>query len=231
MTSRELSANAVSSGAVSDAVGHPHKKKTVVIDRASSRSTGLFGGPLMWIVEALAAAPPKSHFCFQAFGNSYDLPAGTRTTHSWRDGHTVAVPHLADDMIDFVLEQRTTFSPMDDVLALSPDPHRSAVPLDKHLTFERAHRAFTDHFSWRPFVTDMVDDFCKREGISESETLGVHFRGTDKPGREGTHVKPKLVIEAVLDCLKRRDHAFHFRSVFLATDEQPFVDMLKGRLC
>jgi hypothetical protein len=230
MTSREQSANSASSGAADGAGERAHQKKTVVIDRASSRSTGLFGGSLMWIVEALAAAPPKYDFYFQAFGEAYDLPAGIRTTRSWRDGHTVAVPHLADDMIDFVLEQRTTFSPTDDVLTLSPDPHRSAVPRDKHLTFERAHRAFADHFCWRPFVADMVDDFCRREEVSESDTLGVHFRGTDKPGREGTHVKPELVIEAVLDCLKRRDHELHFRSVFLATDEQPFVDMLKDGL-
>ena len=140
------------------------------------------------------------------------------------------MPHLADDMIDFVLEQRTTFSPTDQVLALHHNPHRCAVPLDKHLTFERAHRAFTDHFCWRPFVKDIVDDFCRREEISEADTLGVHLRGTDKPGKEGTHVKPELVIEAVFDCLKRRDHGFRFRSVFLTTDEQPFVDQLKDRL-
>jgi hypothetical protein len=115
-------------------------------------------------------------------------------------------------------------------VSLNPDPHRCALKLDKHLTFERAHCAFTGHFYWRPFVTDMVDDFCRREEISGADTLGVHFRGTDKPGREGTHVKPELVIDAVLDCLERRDHEFSFRSVFLTTDEQPFVDMLKERL-
>jgi hypothetical protein len=207
------------------------QNRTVVIDRATAGVTGLFGGALMWIVEALAAAPPTHAYHFQAFADSYDLPAGTRTTRSWRDGHIVAVPLLANDMIDFVLEQRTAFSPAADVLALGPDPCRSAVPLDKDLTFERAHRAFADHFRWRPFVTGMVDDFCRREGISEWDTLGVHFRGTDKPGVEGTHVKPELVIEAILDCLMRRDHEFRFRSVFLATDEQPFADMLKDRLC
>jgi hypothetical protein len=210
--------------------GHVYKKKTVVIDRATSRTAGIFGGSLLWIVEALAAAPPNHDYYFRAFGNSYDLPAGTRTTYSWRDGQTVAVPHLADDIIDFVLEQRTIFSPTDDVLALHHKPQRSGVPLDTQLTFERAHRAFSAHFSWRPFVKHMVDDFCKREEISASETLGVHYRGTDKPGREATHVEPELVIEAILDCLKRRDHEFQYRSVFLATDEQPFVDMVQDRL-
>ena len=221
----------VSSSKVSGAGKFPDKHKTVVIDRATAHSTGLFGGALMWIVEALAAAPPTHDFHFQAFCDSYDLPAGTRKTRSWRDGHTVAVPHLANNVIDFVLEQRTAFSPAADVLALNPNPCRSAVPLDKDLTFERAHRAFADHFRWRPFVTGMVDDFCSREGISEWDTMGVHFRGTDKPGNEGSHVKHELVIEAILDCLMRRDHEFRFRSVFLATDEQPFADLLKDKLC
>ena len=106
------------------------------------------------------------------------------------------------------------------------------MPLEKNLTFKGAHRAFCGHFLWRPFVTDNVDDFCGQAGISKTETLGVHFRGTDKPGSaEGTEVEPKLVIEAILDCLARRDHGFRFRSVFVATDEQPFADMLQDRLC
>ena len=139
---------------------------------------------------------------------------------------------LADDLIDFLLEQRTTFSPSAEVLELHPNPRLSAVPLYKKLTFKRAHRAFSGHFLWRPFITDIVDDFCKRAGISKTETLGVHFRGTDKPGSaEAKEVEPELFIEAILDCLARRDHGFRFRSVFVATDEQPFADMLQDRLC
>lgn len=208
------------------------EQKTVVINRKANGSAGLFGGSLLWIVEALAAAPPESCLYFQSFNDSYELPAGVQTTRSSRDRPAVTVPRWTDDMIDFLLEQRTTFSPSAEVLELNPNPRRSGVPLDKNLTFKRAHRAFSGHFLWRPFVTDIVDDFCNHAGISKTETLGVHFRGTDKPGSaEGTQVEPELVIEAILDCLARRDHGFRFRSVFVATDEQRFADMLQDRLC
>jgi hypothetical protein len=212
-----------------------HEQKTVVIDRKANswpfgENTGLFGGSLMWVVEALAAAPPESCLYFQAFNDSFELPAGVQNTRSRQDG-PIAVPRWTDDLIDFLLEQRTTFSPDAEVLELHPNPRLSAVPLDKNLTFKRAHRAFSGHFVWRPFVTDVVDDFCKKAGISKTETLGVHFRGTDKPGSaEAKQVEPELVIEAILDCLARRDHGFRFRSVFVATDEQPFADMLQDRL-
>ena len=150
---------------------------------------------------------------------------------SWTDKNTMPVPRWTDDIIDFLLEQRTVFSPTAELLELHPKRHLSAVPLDKGLTFKRAHRAFSGHFQWRPFVTDLVDEFCKRAGISKTETLGVHYRGTDKQdSAEAKRIEPDLVIELVLDCLARRDRGFCFRSVFLATDEQPFVDMLQDRL-
>ena len=85
------------------------EQKTVVINREANAVTGLFGGSLMWIVEALAAAPPKSCLYFQAFNDLYELPAGVQTTRSSRDRSAVTVPRWTDDMIDFLLEQRTTF--------------------------------------------------------------------------------------------------------------------------
>jgi hypothetical protein len=205
--------------------------KTVVITREANAVTGLFGGSMMWVVEALAAAPPRSTYYFQSFNNLFELPAGVQTTRTCREGPAVAVPRSTDDLVDFLLEQRTSFSPEAEVLELNPDRLLSAVPVDKNLTFKRAHRAFSGHFQWRPFVTDVVDEFCKHAGISSTETLGVHYRGTDKPGSaEATQIGPELFIDSVLDCLARRDHGFRFRSVFLATDEQPFVDLLRGRL-
>lgn len=207
------------------------KQKTVVIDRHVNDKTGLFGGSLMWIVEALAAAPPGSRYYFRSYNDCYSVPAGVQSTKSLRSGRTISVPHCADDIVDFLLEQRTEFSPTDDVKMLHHNPRQSALPLDKNLTFERAHDAFVGHFTWRPFVTEMVDDFCGREKVNNRETLGVHFRGTDKPGAEATKVDPKLAVDAILDCLARRDHALRFRSLFLATDEQPFVEMLQERLC
>ena len=175
---------------------------------------------------------PRIGLYFQAFNDAFEFPAGVQATHSLQDRRAISVPRWTDDLINFLLEQRTTFSPSAEVLELHPNARLSAVPLYKNLTFERAHRAFSGHFLWRPFVTDIVDDFCKRAGISKTETLGVHFRGTDKPGSaEAKEVEPELFIEAILDCLARRDHGFRFRSVFVATDEQPFADMLQDRLC
>jgi hypothetical protein len=79
-----------------------------------------------------------------------------------------------------------------ELLELHPKRHLSGVPLDKGLTFKRAHRAFSGHFQWRPFVTDVVDEFCKRVGISKTETLGVHYRGTDRAGSaEATRIESR----------------------------------------
>ena len=116
-----------------------HGQKTVVISRQTNRwpfgeNTGLFGGSLMWIVEALAAAPANSHLYFQSFNDAYELSTGVRTTRSWTNGGTVAVPRWTDDMIDFLLEQRTAFSPNAERLELHPKLALSAVPLDKGLT-------------------------------------------------------------------------------------------------
>lgn len=211
-------------------------QKTVLINRQTNRwpfgeNTGLFGGSLLWIVEALGAASAESRLYFQSFNDAYDLPTGIETTRSCLNGGAISVPRWTDDIIDFLLEQRATYSSSAEVIQLHPNPGLSAVPLNKNLTFNSAHRAFCGHFLWRPFIIGRVDDFCKQASISKTETLGVHYRGTDKPGSaEAKHVEPELVIEAILDCLSRRDYGFRFRSVFIATDEQPFADMLQERL-
>src|SRR5262245_40569060 len=93
------------------------EQKTVVINREANRpfGQGLFGGSLMWVVEALASAPAQSCLYFQAFNDAYELPAGVQTTRSCRDKRVVAVPRWADDVIDFLLEQRTIYSPSAEV--------------------------------------------------------------------------------------------------------------------
>ena len=174
-------------------------QKRVVIGRQTNRwpfgeNTGLFGGSLMWAVEALAKMSAESAPFFQLFNDAFDLPVGVRTTRLWKGKDAIAVPRWSDDLIDFLLEQRTTYSASAEVMSLHPSPRRSAVQLNKNLNFESAHRAFTSHFQWRPFITDAVDEFCKQASISQTETLGVHYRGTDKPGSaEANLIEPQLL--------------------------------------
>ena len=73
------------------------EQTTVVISRKANawpfgENTGLFGGSLMWVVEALAAAPPKAGLYFHPFNDAFELSAGVQTTHSLQDRRAISVP-------------------------------------------------------------------------------------------------------------------------------------------
>ena len=95
---------------------------------------------------------------------------------------------LADDIIDFVLEQRTTFSPTD---RSSPCTTTLVAARAAGQALDlRARDAHSPIILSAPLRERHCDRFCRREEISEADTLGVHLRGTEKPGKEKTHVKP-----------------------------------------
>lgn len=103
------------------------------------------------------------------------------------------------------------------------------VPLDrefdKELTLERANELVNKYVGIRPEVLDKVVDFRERNATG-SNTLGVHYRGTDKASEA-----PRVPREACRDAVRTylKDHP-NIDGVFVASDEQSFIDYLVGEV-
>jgi hypothetical protein len=77
----------------------------------------------------------------------------------------------------------------------------------------------------RPRIRSLVDDYV-REHWSTHFVVGVHYRGTDKA--EDAPRVPYAQVEATVRETMKRSGAARCR-VFLATDEQAFVDYMRSR--
>jgi hypothetical protein len=85
------------------------------------------------------------------------------------------------------------------------------------LTVERAHRLFFDHFDFKPEIVDVANAFFDE---LPANSLGVHFRGTDKR-LETPRVTWSRVVDAIEE--ERQDST---GTVFVATDEPEFLDFI-----
>lgn len=87
---------------------------------------------------------------------------------------------------------------------------------------KRAHYLLSTHVHVKEHIQKCVDDFVKRQFNSNS-VIGVHYRGTDK-STEARRVSHKKFIKAINKVIAGLD-TDDFQ-IFVATDEQPFLDSL-----
>jgi hypothetical protein len=91
-----------------------------------------------------------------------------------------------------------------------------------NLTIERTHDHFFRYLNFRKELREEADLFCLSRGIG-LDTVGVHFRGTDKR-LEATRVDWNQIADATRAALDRGKS-----SVFVATDEPDFLEFMVVR--
>jgi hypothetical protein len=95
-------------------------------------------------------------------------------------------------------------------------------PILSGLSLEDGARILYKYLHPKPHISRIVDDFWAAMG-SKGPVVGVHFRGTDH-----WEEAPRVSYEHCLNVLKDYLHAHQaIEAVFVATDEQAFVDFIK----
>lgn len=98
---------------------------------------------------------------------------------------------------------------------------------------KRAAELVKKYIRLKPSLQKEVDRFCKRK-FKKDYIIGVHYRGTDKkieaPRLSYKHVY-KEIVYAIANIkqgksVKKKNHKI---KIFLATDEQPFIEYLEKR--
>ena len=77
----------------------------------------------------------------------------------------------------------------------------------------------------RPDVQKMIDSYAG-DHFSENKTIGIHYRGTDKVYGKLPEAEP-VSYKQILEMIKLQKPN---TMVFVATDEQSFIDYMKDRL-
>lgn len=112
-------------------------------------------------------------------------------------------------------------------LVRTVDPHQhdmltyQAAAMSRHL----AHALVSRYVRPKPHINDILDAYAG-ERFTGAFVIGVHYRGTDKH-EEAPPVPYEEVVTAICDAV-RLTGADPFR-VFVATDDQPFLDFMIER--
>jgi hypothetical protein len=175
----------------------------VIITPTDNGGAGLFGGMLLWAVE-LVAAHPNNKIYFESYSDNYKIGS--------------SIPE--NEIFQCILDQQPISEPA--IYVPFKSVKRGALG-----TFENFRKIFKKQFSWKPELLQEVESFCSKNDFSRNKTVGIHFRGTDKPGDEGSVISPELVCEIVLDYLKTNKKV---SLVFITSDEESFINLLGGIL-
>lgn len=110
----------------------------------------------------------------------------------------------------------------------------------KHQTFEsnfkstyvatkmplaRIKELYNRHIHPKPHIKHQLEIFKQRH-FHNKKVIGVHYRGTDKQLLEATPIDYETVIQAIKDTIKKLQLSNLEYSIFVATDEQKFLDAM-----
>jgi hypothetical protein len=179
------------------------------------------------------------------FAVNLDSPCGLGATMSWLTG--VLAYSRVQRMIPRVIvtNQNYAVSPGEDWLgeyfirkgALREDAMAPALPKEqyvrtsvhllarmrnsyKDLTLQQVHDLFFGSIDFSEELLAEADSFCETQHIG-SQTIGVHYRGTDKVS-EATQVAWKAMVKTISGALNS-----HTRNIFVASDEIEFVTFIR----
>jgi hypothetical protein len=135
-----------------------------------------------------------------------------------------------EDWLEGYFERGARIREFPGELALPPDCYlpqlgnlqRRIQPIWAKLTIERAHDLFFSSLKFKKDLIDETDAFCNVHGVS-AETIGVHFRGTDKR-LEATTTRWTDLAASVDACLGGK-----LSNIFVATDEPEFLEFMRSR--
>jgi hypothetical protein len=96
-------------------------------------------------------------------------------------------------------------------------------PIESLMSLEDGARTLHRYLRPKPHILKMVDDFWQTLD-SEGSVVGVRFRGTDKSS-EAPRVSWNYCLNVLKQYLGEHDE---IRSIFVASDEQKFVDFIKA---
>ncbi len=93
---------------------------------------------------------------------------------------------------------------------------------EDHLEIDSVAELFGTHLCPNHAVLDRVDSFAVEVGRPLSETLGIHFRGTDKVAFESTYTPYSTVLEQTRKSLEFGDYG----AVVIASDEPQCIEYI-----
>jgi hypothetical protein len=88
--------------------------------------------------------------------------------------------------------------------------------------FAEAQRLFGKYFNVKSHILDCVGEFMERN-FDRAGQLGIHYRGTDHH-HEYKFIDQGLMVEAATE------HFPDYESIFIATDERRFLDLVRSRM-
>jgi hypothetical protein len=97
----------------------------------------------------------------------------------------------------------------------------------KYLSKEQVHSIIKKHIKIRDHIKHKADQFSTKN-FEKSHIIGIHYRGTDKVLLEAPRIPYSEILNQInlhLNNLKYPDY-----KVFVATDEEQFIDFMKEML-
>jgi hypothetical protein len=140
----------------------------------------------------------------------------------------VYAPNPGDDWLDqyFVRKKKLGMGelalPKERFLPMTINVSRRLHQSLPTLTIRRAHDLFFEYLGIRNEILQDVEQFCENHAVGE-QTVGVHFRGTDKR-LEASRVSWTTLAVAVEGALARGKS-----NIFVATDEPEFLEYMANR--
>lgn len=84
--------------------------------------------------------------------------------------------------------------------------------------YKLAHDLFFEYFEFSAEIEERVRSF---QTLFQGKTLGIHFRGTDKLGKEAEYISMENVLENISSFLS--SHPNTYTTIFIITDEDIFL--------
>jgi hypothetical protein len=97
--------------------------------------------------------------------------------------------------------------------------------VEDHLTRWQVAQIIETYIKVKKPIQDKINRFVA-DHFRGHKVIGVHYRGTDKK-----HEAPRVAYDAVLDKINQyiRKNHFYTYKIFVATDEQPFIEFMQTR--